>query len=76
MKNFIDPTLDTLHSDYYYNVLNTILEGPILERKYPEWKQIEIDKHGINDLAYTLQEITMEKITTKLGIPMLKFLLC
>jgi len=50
------------HSDYYYNVLNTILEGPILERKYPEWKQIEIDKHGINDLAYTLQEITMERI--------------
>ena len=50
------------HSDYYYNVLSTILEGPILERKYPEWKQIEITKHGINDLAYTLQEITMERI--------------
>jgi carbamoyltransferase len=49
-------------SDYYYNVLTTILEGPILERKYPEWKSIEIDKHGINDLAYTLQHITMEKI--------------
>jgi len=50
------------HSDYYHNVLTTILEGPILERKYPEWKQIEIDKHGIDDLAYTLQEITMERI--------------
>jgi carbamoyltransferase len=49
-------------SDYYYNVLITILEGPILEKKYPEWKSIEIDKHGINDLAYTLQYITMEKI--------------
>ena len=50
------------HSDYYYNVLSQILEGPILERKYPEWKQIKLQKHGINDLAYTLQEITMERI--------------
>ncbi len=50
------------HSDYYYNVLTQILEGPILERKYPEWKQIKIAEHGIDDLAYTLQEITMERI--------------
>lgn len=50
------------HSDYYYDVLNTILEGPILERKYPEFEQIRIGQYGIDDLAYTLQEITMEKI--------------
>jgi carbamoyltransferase len=34
----------------------------IEEKKYKEWSQIKINKYGIDDLAYTLQKFTMDKI--------------
>jgi len=51
------------YSSYYYNAFDVILDGPILERKYKEFhKFIDVDTHGIDDLAYTLQKYTIDKI--------------
>ena len=48
------------HSDYYYNLFEIILDGPITEKKQKKFKHIRLD--NINDLAYTLQEFTINKI--------------
>ena len=48
------------HSDYYYNVFETILAGEITEKKQEHFKEIRLD--SIEDLAYTLQEFTLDKI--------------
>jgi len=50
------------YNDYYYNVFEIICSGPIEEKKYKEWSQIKINKYGIDDLAYTLQKFTIDKI--------------
>ena len=48
------------HSDYYYNVFEVIFGGEITERKQEHFKEIRLD--SIDDLAYTLQEFTIDKI--------------
>jgi carbamoyltransferase len=48
------------HSDYYYNVFETIFDGPITEKKQNKFKFIDLN--NINDLAFTLQEFTIDKI--------------
>jgi carbamoyltransferase len=48
------------HSDYYYNVFETIFDGPITEKKQNKFKFIDLN--NINDLAFTLQEFTFDKI--------------
>ena len=50
------------YSDYYYNTFEIIFDGPITERKQEHFKEIDIDKHGIDDLAFTLQKFTIDKI--------------
>src|SRR5210317_19997 len=48
-------------SEYYYNVFDTILDGPITEKKQ-DFSHISIDDYGLHDLAHTLQVFTMNKI--------------
>ena len=48
------------HSDYYYNVFETILAGEITEKKQEHFKEIRLD--SVEELAYTLQEFTLDKI--------------
>ena len=48
------------HSDYYYNLFEIIFEGPITEKKQEKFKLIDLN--NINDLAFTLQEFTIDKI--------------
>ena len=38
------------------------MDGPVLERKYKEFKKIDVETHGMDDLAYTLQKFTIDKI--------------
>jgi carbamoyltransferase len=48
------------HSDYYYNLFEIIFDGPITEKKQEKFKLIDLN--NINDLAFTLQEFTINKI--------------
>jgi len=48
------------HSDYYYNLFDIILDGPITEKKQKKFKHIRLD--NIDDLAHTLQKFTIDKI--------------
>ena len=50
------------YSSYYYNVFEIIFEGPITEKKQKHFSRIDLGHHGINDLAYTLQKFTIDKI--------------
>ena len=50
------------YSEYYYQIFETILEGPITEKKQKRFEYIDIETHGIDDLAYTLQKFTIDKI--------------
>jgi carbamoyltransferase len=49
-------------SQYYYDVFETILSGDIREKKYDVHKLINVGKYGKEDLAYTLQKLTLDKI--------------
>ena len=49
-------------SDYYYNVFETILAGPITEKKQKHFKEIKINEYGKYDLAHTLQVFTEDLI--------------
>ena len=49
-------------SRYYYTCFEVILDGPITEKKQEHFKQIDVDTHGVDDLAYTLQRFTLDKI--------------
>ena len=49
-------------SRYYYNMFEIILDGPITERIQDHFKMIDIDTHGVDDLAYTLQKFTLDRI--------------
>ena len=49
-------------SSYYYEVFNTICDGEITEKKQEKFAHIDLVKHGIEDLAFTLQQFTMDKI--------------
>ena len=50
------------YSQYYYDVFETILEGPITEKKQPQFKHIQINDYGLHDLAHTLQVFTTDLI--------------
>ncbi len=47
-------------SQYYYNIFETILSGPITEKKQKHFQHIKLD--NIDDLAHTLQKFTIDKI--------------
>jgi len=47
-------------SQYYYNVFEIILDGPITEKKQKHFKRIDLS--NIDDLAYTLQKITLDRL--------------
>jgi len=49
-------------SDYYYEVFNTICDGDITEKKQEKFAHIDLEKYGMEDLAFTLQQFTMDKI--------------
>ena len=49
-------------SQYYYDVFETILSGEITEKKQPIHNLINIEKYGVQDLAFTLQQFTNDKI--------------
>ena len=48
------------YSEYYYNVFETIFDGPITEKKQKHFTHINLD--NINDLAFTLQKFTIDKV--------------
>ena len=48
------------YSQYYYDVFETILDGPITEKKQKHFEHIRLD--SIDDLAFTLQKFTIDKI--------------
>src|SRR5210317_1479760 len=48
------------YSEYYYNIFETILDGPITEKKQKHFEHIKLD--SIDDLAFTLQKFTIDKI--------------
>jgi len=50
------------YNEYFYNIFETIFDGEITEKKQKHFKHIDLEKHGIEDLAYTLQQFTMDKI--------------
>ena len=50
------------YSQYYYDVFETILDGPITEKKQPRFDHIKINDYGLHDLAHTLQKFTIDKI--------------
>tara|TARA_B100001057_G_scaffold499747_1_gene611610 strand:- start:20165 stop:21721 length:1557 start_codon:yes stop_codon:yes gene_type:complete len=49
-------------SKYYYDAFELILSGPIKEKKMKIWDYLDIKTHGVNNLAYTLQRFTMDRI--------------
>ena len=48
------------YSEYYYNIFETILNGPITEKKQKHFQHIKLN--NIDDLAHTLQKFTIDKI--------------
>ena len=49
-------------NQYYYDVFETIVSGDIREKNYDIHKLINIAKYGREDLAFTLQKFTLDKI--------------
>jgi len=49
-------------SQYYYDVFETIVSGDIREKNYDVHKLINIEKYGLEPLAFTLQQFTLDKI--------------
>ena len=49
-------------SDYYYNVFETMISGDVKEKNYDVHKLINVDRFGLEPLAYTLQKFTLDKI--------------
>ncbi len=62
------------YSQYYYDIFETIFDGPITEKKQKHFKHIRIDQmhyrwpkdtqifRSVEDLAFTLQKFTIDKI--------------
>ena len=48
------------YDQYYYDIFETILEGPITEKKQKRFEHIKLD--SIDNLAFTLQKFTIDKI--------------
>tara|TARA_B100000683_G_scaffold267623_1_gene301566 strand:- start:1228 stop:2715 length:1488 start_codon:yes stop_codon:yes gene_type:complete len=49
-------------NQYYYDVFETIVSGDIREKKYDNHSLINIEKYGRENLAFTLQQYTIDKI--------------
>ena len=49
-------------NQYYYDVFETIVAGDVKEKKYKIHELINIKKYGREDLAFTLQQFTNDKI--------------
>jgi carbamoyltransferase len=49
-------------NDYFYNLFELILSGPITEKKQEHFQHIDLKKYKKQDLAYTLQKFTIDKI--------------
>ena len=49
-------------NQYYYDVFETIVSGDIREKNYDIHKRINIAKYGREDLAFSLQKFTLDKI--------------
>ena len=49
-------------SQYYYDIFETILAGEITEKKQPMHGLIKVEEYGKEDLAFTLQKFTIDKI--------------
>jgi carbamoyltransferase len=49
-------------NDYFYEIFETILAGEITEKKQEKFDHIDLKKYRKQDLAYTLQEFTIDKI--------------
>ena len=49
-------------NQYYYDIFETIFAGEIKEKNYKEHNLINVEKYGREDLAYTLQKFTLDKI--------------
>ena len=50
------------YNPYYYNVFETILAGPITEKKQHHFSEIKVSEYGKYDLAHTLQVFTTDLI--------------
>jgi len=50
------------YNDYFENAFDLILSGPITEKKQEHFQHIDLKKYKKEDLAYTLQQYTMNKI--------------
>ena len=50
------------YNQYYYDIFETIFDGPITEKKQPLHDLINIERYGVEDLAHTLQKFTIDKI--------------
>jgi|TARA_R110000803_G_scaffold198647_1_gene262481 carbamoyltransferase len=50
------------YSDYYYNALQMILDDPRREKGNSSHSLLEIERFGKEDLAFTLQQFTLDKI--------------
>ena len=49
-------------NDYFYSLFELILAGEITEKKQEKFDHIDLKKYRKKDLAYTLQEFTIDKI--------------
>ena len=49
-------------NQYYYDVFETIVSGDIREKKYDNHNLINVEKYGRENLAFTLQQYTIDKI--------------
>ena len=49
-------------NQYYYEVFETIISGEIKEKNYDVHNLINVDRYGREDLAFTLQKFTIDKI--------------
>ena len=50
-------------NDYFYEIFETILAGPITEKKQEKFEEyIDLKRYKKEDLAFTLQRFTMDKI--------------
>src|SRR6056300_237851 len=48
------------YSEYYYNIFETIFDGPITEKKQNHFRHIRLD--NVEDLAFTLQKFTIDRL--------------
>ena len=49
-------------NQYYYDVFETMITGEVKEKNYDVHNLINVEKYGREDLAFTLQKFTLDKI--------------